>query len=77
MLTEIIFSLTLSFVLWSIVLIEYFFHIWKVLPPGDKIPKERICGSDLTSSDLRVDVIGDVFNVDPSEHRFRRESKGT
>lgn len=39
------------------------------MPPGDKIPKERICGSDLTSSDLRVDVIGEMLNVDLCEHR--------
>ena len=46
------------------------------MPPGDKIPKERICGSDLTSSDLRVDVIGEMLNVDLCEHRSL-ETEGT
>lgn len=45
----------------------FFLHIWEGSPPGDKIPKERICGQGLTSSDLRVEVSGEIFMMEKTQ----------
>ena len=43
------------------------------LLPGEKIPKEQICGSDLTSLHLLVDVIGMLILLNTD---FDRPIKG-